>query len=389
MTRDILRDRIESIQRAWRRTALWEQVWLGVLVLTGLVAAAGLADLLVPLPAAARLALWGLGAALALGGLVRLTATRRRRRIDPGRAALLAEKRYPHLQDQLASAVWYAGREAETSSPVAAHLVDRLLTEARKEARVLGFSDVVPRGRLVRRLAAAVAAAGSLALLGSVFPETVGAQLVRVLQPWRPVPPVLATRVHVEPGDAALRRGSDQSLRAVLTGPGSPAADLHVRPGERRLAGPAHGGGRPRYLHLRALLRGRRPGVLRQRRQRPLRHLPGRGLRAAGAARGDGALHLPGVHRPAAGGARQRARARRARHPRRGHRHLHQGSGRGPAGHGRGRHPGRRRRRPPGALRLHPHRLDHLRAAGPRPPGTRGRVPPPVPHRRRPRRGCR
>ena len=232
MAQDILRDRIESIQRAWRRTALWEQVWLGVLVLTGLVAAAGLADLLVTLPAAARLALWGLGAAVALGGLVRLIATRRRRRIDPNRAALLAEKRYPHLQDQLASAVWYAGREAETSSPVAAHLVDRLLTEARKEARVLGFSDVVPRGRLVRRLAAAVAAAGFLALLGSVFPETVGAQLVRVLQPWRPVPPVLATRVHVEPGDAALRRGSDQSLRAVLTGPGASAADLHVRPGE-------------------------------------------------------------------------------------------------------------------------------------------------------------
>ena len=231
MARDILRDRIESIQRTWRRTALWEQVWLGVLVLTGMVAAAGLADLLVPLPAAARLVLWGLGAALALAGLVWLIATRRRRRIDPGRAALLAEKRYPHLQDQLASAVWYAGREAETSSPVAAHLVDRLLTEARKEARVLGFSDVVPRGRLVRRLAAAVAAVGFLALLGSVFPGTVGAQLVRVLQPWRPVPPVLTTRVHVEPGDISLRRGSDQSLRAVLAGPGAPAADLHIRPG--------------------------------------------------------------------------------------------------------------------------------------------------------------
>ena len=232
MARDILRDRIESIQRAWRRTVLWEQVWLGVLVLTGLVAAAGLADLLVPLPAMARLVLWGLGAALALGGLVWLTATRGRRRIDPGRAALLAEKRYPHLQDQLASAVWYAGREEEeTSSPVAAHLVDRLLTEARKEARILGFADVVPRGRLFRRLAAAAAAIGSLVLFGSVFPETVGAQLVRVLQPWRPVPPVLTTRVHVEPGDASLRRGSDQGLRAVLTGPGAPAADLHIRPG--------------------------------------------------------------------------------------------------------------------------------------------------------------
>ena len=231
MDRDILRDRIESIQRAWRRTALWEQVWLGVLALTGLVAAAGLADLLMPLPAPVRLGLWGLGAALALAGLAWLTATRGRRRIDPGRAALLAEKRYPHLRDQLASAVWYAGREEETSSPVAAHLVDRLLTEARKEARILGFADVVPRGRLFRRLAAAVAAAGSLALLGSVFPETVGAQLVRVLQPWRPVPPVLTTRVHVEPGHASVRRGSDQGLRAVLAGPGSPTAELHIRPG--------------------------------------------------------------------------------------------------------------------------------------------------------------
>ena len=231
MARDILRTRIEAIQSGWRRTLLWTEVWTGVLLLTGLVVAAGLVDLLLPLPAAWRLALWYLGPLLAVAGLVYLVATRKQRRIDSTRAALLAEKRYPHLQDRFVSAVEYSQREVP-STPVGAHLVDQLLSEARTEARKLSFSGVVPGGRLYRRIAAATLAVGSLWMLGAAFPETVGAQLIRVLQPWRPVPPVLATRIDVEPGDVTLRRGSDQVLRALLSGPSVAEATLHVRRGD-------------------------------------------------------------------------------------------------------------------------------------------------------------
>ena len=231
MARDILRTRIEAIQSGWRRTLLWTEVWTGVLLLTGLVVVAGLVDLLLPLPAAWRLALWYLGPLLAVAGLVYLVATREQRRIDSTRAALLAEKRYPHLQDRFVSAVEYSQREVP-STPVGAHLVDQLLSEARTEARKLSFSGVVPGGRLYRRIAAATLAVGSLWVLGAVFPETVGAQLIRVLQPWRPVPPVLATRIDVEPGDVTLRRGSDQVLRALLSGPSVAEATLHVRRGD-------------------------------------------------------------------------------------------------------------------------------------------------------------
>ena len=231
MARDILRTRIEAIQSGWRRTLLWTEVWTGVLLLTGLVVATGLVDLLLPLPAAWRIALWYLGPLLAVAGLVYLIATRKQRRIDSTRAALLAEKRYPHLQDRFVSAVEYSQREAP-STPVGAHLVDRLLSEARTEARKLSFSGVVPGARLYRRIAAAILTVGSLWVLGTAFPETVGAQLIRVLQPWRPVPPVLATRIDVEPGDVTLRRGSDQVLRALLSGPPVAEATLHVRRGD-------------------------------------------------------------------------------------------------------------------------------------------------------------
>ena len=231
MARDILRTRIEAIQSGWRRTLLWTEVWTGVLLLTGLVVATGLVDLLLPLPAAWRIALWYLGPLLAVAGIVYLIATRKQRRIDSTRAALLAEKRYPHLQDRFVSAVEYSQREAP-STPVGTHLVDRLLSEARTDARKLSFSGVVPGGRLYRRIAAATLTVGSLWVLGAAFPETVGAQLIRVLQPWRPVPPVLATRIDVEPGDVTLRRGSDQVLRALLSGPPVAEATLHVRRGD-------------------------------------------------------------------------------------------------------------------------------------------------------------
>ena len=231
MARDILRTRIEAIQSGWRRTLLWTEVWTGVLLLTGLVVATGLVDLLLPLPAVWRIALWYLGPLLAVAGLVYLIATRKQRRIDSTRAALLAEKRYPHLQDRFVSAVEYSQREAP-STPVGAHLVDQLLSEARTDARKLNFSGVVPGGRLYRRIAAATLTVGSLWVLGAAFPETVGAQLIRVLQPWRPVPPVLATRIDVEPGDVTLRRGSDQVLRALLSGPPVAEATLHVHRGD-------------------------------------------------------------------------------------------------------------------------------------------------------------
>ena len=225
---DILSTRIEGIRSGWRRTRLWMDIWSGVLLLIGFVVVLGVADLLLSLSMAWRLALWTAVPSLALLGLIYLVATRRQRRLDRTRAALLAEKRYPHLEDQFVSAVQYADSEAP-ESPVAAHLVDQLLRDTRTEARMLNFGGVVPMAGLFRRLAAAVLAVATLGGLGGAYPDSVGVLLTRVLLPWRPVAPVLATRVQVSPGDVTLRRGSDQRLLARLRGRTADSATLHLR----------------------------------------------------------------------------------------------------------------------------------------------------------------
>lgn len=222
--------RIETVARQWRRTRLWTALWTGFLALLGLVLASAAVDLAIPLPSTLRMALWLVGAIDLAGGLVYLFLKRRDRCLTDQQAALLSEQRYPHLEDLLVSAVEFSeSPQDEERSDVTGHLVERVVGEAGRQARMLDFRSVVPRGGLRCRALLGLGVVIILGLLSKVDPAAFDREAGRILTPWRQLGPVHWTRIAVVPGDSRVRWGSDLPIAARIQGQSVEEAIIHLR----------------------------------------------------------------------------------------------------------------------------------------------------------------
>lgn len=224
---DTLIERLRTAKAQHLRVHLWTNLWMGLLILIGGLTALGGLDLIVPLPRALRLTLLGAIVFGALAGLIVLVVRHRRRSISDLDAALLVERHYPDLEDRLVSAVPFGNKAPEG---VSGYLVEKAVTEARKRLLTLGRLSVVDRTRLYRCFAAGF---GGLVLVGFLilrYPAFFGAEMARVLTPWRDLPPLQWTQIAVSPGNVELLQGSDQTLKARISGRSVASAEIHLRP---------------------------------------------------------------------------------------------------------------------------------------------------------------
>lgn len=152
------------------------------------------------------------------------------RRVPDERVALYVEERVPQLDGAMVSAV-EALRVDVPDSVRSSALTQGLVHSASEQLRRYGDAPSIESGNLQRTgiwLATALVAAAALFTLG---PDVLrqGARLI--LTPWHDAAAAVPYAIGVEPGNAAIPRGTDQQIRAQLRGFRSDLVELLVRRG--------------------------------------------------------------------------------------------------------------------------------------------------------------
>ncbi|MFN8572440.1 MAG: DUF4175 family protein [Gemmatimonadaceae bacterium] len=152
------------------------------------------------------------------------------RRVPDERVALYVEERVPQLDGAMVSAVEALGVDLPDNVRSSA-LTQGLVHSANEQLRRYGDAPSIEAGNLQRTgiwLASALMAAAALFTLG---PDVLrqGARLV--LTPWRDAEAAVPYAIGVEPGNAAIPRGTDQQITAQLRGFHSDLVELLVRRG--------------------------------------------------------------------------------------------------------------------------------------------------------------
>ena len=130
--------------------------------------------------------------------------------------ALLIEQRYPQLEDRLSALVQVSQNEPE--DVIQSQIWARLATDLESTINNIDFTSVVDLQYRNRIVFSAVLLLMSIGLLVKHFPEQTETSGRRLLMPWRPTLPVLATRFSIVPGNARLLRGSSLLLSVHTTG---------------------------------------------------------------------------------------------------------------------------------------------------------------------------
>ncbi len=141
-----------------------------------------------------------------------------RRRVSDMQVALYVEEHEPSLQAAILAAVDVSQPSLDGAPPVPAAIVEKMVAQAVEKCRTIEGGKAVGR-RTLRRLAVALTtAAGVVALLLSIGPEFLrqGASALLVLS--RSAEAASPYAITVEPGDAEVPKGSDQSIKARLAG---------------------------------------------------------------------------------------------------------------------------------------------------------------------------
>jgi hypothetical protein len=167
----------------------------------------------------------GLFAAL-LGLVVWFLIRPLRRRVTDEQVALYLEEHEPSLQSAILSAVDSTSAEKDTESPV---LVRRLVESAVEKCRHADLGHRVEEQRLRRNAFGLGAVAAAAALLLLAGPAYLRHGVSALLQVSRDVQASSPYHIEVQPGDAAVPRGSDQSITAKLIGFGSNRVELLTR----------------------------------------------------------------------------------------------------------------------------------------------------------------
>ena len=153
------------------------------------------------------------------------------RRVSDAQVALYLEERDPSLEAAILSAVEAAGAPVDgTAPPHSAALVDRLVAQAVDRCRDIDFGRAFEQSAIRRHLAtlaAIVAAATLLIVFGPAYLRHGVSALLVISRSAEAASPY---HIDVAPGDVTVPRGSDQSVRARLTGFTAVDAALMMRP---------------------------------------------------------------------------------------------------------------------------------------------------------------
>jgi hypothetical protein len=223
-----LLDVIGSVRRRWRqRLALRGVVAVVAGTLVALFLSASSLEALRFSPAA--IVAFRVIAAVVFAALVWYFLARPvRRRVSDSQVAMYLEERDPSLEAAILSAV-----EASSGSEFAAshspHLVDRLVERAIEQCRTAEDGHAVDRQALRRHAMTLGGVLAAAALLIVVGPAYLRSGLSALLVVYRSAAAASPYNIEVQPGDAKVPRGSDQSVRARLLGFEAGEATLNVR----------------------------------------------------------------------------------------------------------------------------------------------------------------
>ncbi|MEI6243696.1 MAG: DUF4175 family protein, partial [Acidobacteriota bacterium] len=153
-----------------------------------------------------------------------------RRSVTDDQVALYIEEQDPSLKEELISAVEMSSESARAGKPeVSQALLDRVVKDAIAKVRALDNGKSIGR-EVVRRLALALGGGLVAATLLMVFgPEFLRNGVSALLIITRDAEAAAPFHINVEPGDAKVPRGSDQTIKAKLSGFTSSDVQLFYR----------------------------------------------------------------------------------------------------------------------------------------------------------------
>ena len=207
-----LRERVDKTRRLWRNVAILTGCAVVIFGLLGIILAEMLLDASLSLPVIVRevLLVGIIGAFFYLS--YRFIIKPLRKKLTERNIALHIEHQYPELEDRLVSSLQFG--EQDEADPIAAHLINRLVTDTAERTKDINFTATVDRRPMLKRWGIAFATIAFCCLLAIAFPGTVSKSLSRIFYPWEKAPPVLSTELRVTPGDAKVLSGQNQEINA-------------------------------------------------------------------------------------------------------------------------------------------------------------------------------
>ena len=149
------------------------------------------------------------------------------RRVEDVRVARYIEERHPALQDRLVSAVELGGREA--SSATRNPILPLLLRDALSRCRNIQAKSLFNPREPLRSSAIALALILFFVLLQVFGPEYFQYATLKLYANWFTPQAVSLYSIEIEPGNAQVRKGSDQLVTARLIGFDSGPVQLYAR----------------------------------------------------------------------------------------------------------------------------------------------------------------
>ena len=157
-----------------------------------------------------------------------------RRKVTDEQVALYIEEQDPTLREELVSAIEMSSAIQADGSSVSRALVDRLVRDAIAKVRAIDNGKTIGR-EVVRRLAMGLGAGLVATTLLLVYgPEFLRDGVSALLIITRDAEAAAPFHIGVEPGNARVPRGSDQTIKAKLSGFASNDVQLFFRDDESK-----------------------------------------------------------------------------------------------------------------------------------------------------------
>ncbi|MFM8222318.1 MAG: hypothetical protein ACKOJF_25680, partial [Planctomycetaceae bacterium] len=210
-----IRRLIAQVRRLLRSS--WVATGLGITLalLFGVLVAAALLDLVMPLPVPLRLlALLAVvipSAIACWSGMIRPLF----RRMSPVRVARVIEPHLPKIHNRLVSVVDLDQPQARDKFSGAFH--QRLVRETLERIKSFAPSRVINFQTLRRAVVAAVLAVGAFAGAFALFSDRLPTAVARIFQPFADIPPATGVTFDVEPKNTKSLRGDPIELAARVT----------------------------------------------------------------------------------------------------------------------------------------------------------------------------
>jgi hypothetical protein len=225
-----LLEKLESLREMLRTTWALEGLGLTAAVFLGIVLVGFALDNLFWLSALPRIILLLAGVSAVVALLFWRIIRPLTRKISNERAAVVLEKAYPGLDNEVINAVQLGRDELAGYSRLVA---DEIVKDAEIDVKALELPKAVERRNLKRYSIAAAVAIGATLLYVLLFPSYFFNAAQRYARFTTYVPPITKTKIEVEPGNVTIRNGEELVVTCMPSGQIPDSAQVRFGEGSR------------------------------------------------------------------------------------------------------------------------------------------------------------